>query len=69
MSDEMSSSRNLGESFNEYFELLPALDEAEALEVAAIHSVASHVPLRHWPQRPFRQPHHSASAPALVGAR
>ncbi|MBF3055268.1 ATP-binding protein, partial [Pseudomonas aeruginosa] len=39
----------------------------EALEVAAIHSVASHVPLRHWPQRPFRQPHHSASAPALVG--
>ncbi|MBV6269255.1 ATP-binding protein, partial [Pseudomonas aeruginosa] len=24
-------------------------------------------PLRHWPQRPFRQPHHSASAPALVG--
>ena len=33
----------------------------------AIHSVASHVPLRHWPQRPFRQPHHSASAPALVG--
>lgn len=47
--------------------LLPALDEDEALEVAAIHSVASHVPLRHWPQRPFRQPHHSASAPALVG--
>lgn len=46
---------------------LTALDEDEALEVAAIHSVASHVPLRHWPQRPFRQPHHSASAPALVG--
>ncbi|PBP71105.1 hypothetical protein CCL15_12685, partial [Pseudomonas syringae] len=20
-----------------------------------------------WPQRPFRQPHHSASGPALVG--
>ncbi|HFT2000687.1 TPA: YifB family Mg chelatase-like AAA ATPase [Pseudomonas aeruginosa] len=46
---------------------LAARDEDEALEVAAIHSVASHVPLRHWPQRPFRQPHHSASAPALVG--
>lgn len=47
--------------------LLPPLDEREALEVAAIHSVASHAPLQHWPQRPFRQPHHSASGPALVG--
>ncbi|HBX39580.1 MAG TPA: ATP-dependent protease, partial [Marinobacter adhaerens] len=47
--------------------LLPPLDEQEALEVAAIHSVASHSPLEHWPQRPFRQPHHSASGPALVG--
>lgn len=47
--------------------LLPPLDEQEALEVAAIQSVASHVPLAHWPQRPFRQPHHSASGPALVG--
>ncbi|MFZ3152660.1 YifB family Mg chelatase-like AAA ATPase [Pseudomonas sp.] len=47
--------------------LLPPLDEAEALEVAAIHSVASHTPLSAWPQRPFRTPHHSASGPALVG--
>ncbi|NWD49871.1 YifB family Mg chelatase-like AAA ATPase [Pseudomonas gingeri] len=47
--------------------LLPPLDEQEALEVAAIRSVASHVPLSSWPQRPFRQPHHSASGPALVG--
>jgi len=47
--------------------LLPPLDEQEALEVAAIHSVASHTPLNAWPQRPFRQPHHSASGPALVG--
>lgn len=47
--------------------LLPPLDEHEALEVAAIQSVASQVPLQHWPQRPFRQPHHSASGPALVG--
>ncbi|WP_347902683.1 YifB family Mg chelatase-like AAA ATPase [Pseudomonas purpurea] len=47
--------------------LLPPLAEQEALEVAAILSVASHVPLSHWPQRPFRQPHHSASGPALVG--
>ncbi|MBX8502489.1 YifB family Mg chelatase-like AAA ATPase [Pseudomonas lijiangensis] len=47
--------------------LLPPLDEYEALEVAAIQSVASQVPLSSWPQRPFRQPHHSASGPALVG--
>lgn len=47
--------------------LLPALSEEEALEVAAIHSVASHAPLTAWPRRPFRQPHHSASGPALVG--
>lgn len=47
--------------------LLPALSEAEALEVAAVQSVVSMEPLNHWPQRPFRQPHHSASGPALVG--
>jgi len=47
--------------------LLPPLAEAEALEVAAIHSVSSHMPLQSWPQRPFRSPHHSASAAALVG--
>ncbi|TWC32394.1 magnesium chelatase family protein [Pseudomonas sp. SJZ079] len=47
--------------------LLPPLDEQEALEVAAIQSVASHTPLDAWPQRPFRNPHHSASGPALVG--
>lgn len=47
--------------------LLPPLSEAEALQVAAIYSVSSHSPLQSWPQRPFRHPHHSASAPALVG--
>ncbi len=47
--------------------LLPPLEGAEALEVAAIHSITCATPLRHWPARPFRQPHHSASAPALVG--
>ena len=35
--------------------------------MAAIQSVASHVPLKNWPQRPFRHPHHSASGAALVG--
>ncbi len=47
--------------------LLPPLSEQEALEVAAIQSVVSLAPLSHWPNRPFRQPHHSASGPALVG--
>jgi len=47
--------------------ILPALSEDEAQQVAAIASVTSHKPLTSWPQRPFRTPHHSASAPALVG--
>lgn len=47
--------------------LLPPLTEAEALEVAAIYSLSSQEPMSCWPQRPFRQPHHSASGPALVG--
>jgi magnesium chelatase family protein len=48
--------------------LLPSLSAAEALEVSMIHSVAGQLPggsiIR---QRPFRDPHHSASTPALVG--
>jgi len=48
--------------------LLPALSAAEALEVAAIDAVArrGETP-RHWGQRPFRAPHHTASAHAIVG--
>lgn len=48
--------------------LLPPLTAAEALEVSLIHSVAGQLEggsiVR---QRPFRDPHHSASTPALVG--
>ncbi|HXM83120.1 MAG TPA: YifB family Mg chelatase-like AAA ATPase [Burkholderiales bacterium] len=48
--------------------ILPPLSEAEALEVAAIHSVSSKgFDVVHWGERPFRAPHHSASAAALVG--
>jgi magnesium chelatase family protein len=48
--------------------LLPALDEAEALEVAAIRSVAGQPPdLARGADRPFRRPHHSCSSAALVG--
>src|SRR5512145_389157 len=48
--------------------ILPELSEAEALEVAAIHSVsASGFETIRWGERPYRAPHHSASAAALVG--
>jgi magnesium chelatase family protein len=49
--------------------LLPRLDAGEALEVTRIHSVAGLLPhgagLVEHP--PFRAPHHTASAPAVVG--
>jgi magnesium chelatase family protein len=48
--------------------ILPPLSEAEALEVAAIHSVSSAgFEAARWGERPFRAPHHSASGPSLVG--
>lgn len=48
--------------------LLPRLDEAEALEVAAIASLTRQgFDPRRWRARPFRSPHHTASTAALVG--
>src|SRR3954470_2235641 len=48
--------------------VLPPLSEAESLEVAAVHSVSTAgFEAARWGQRPFRAPHHSASAAALVG--
>lgn len=48
--------------------LMPPLDETEAVEVAAIASVGqSGFDPRNWGRRPFRAPHHTASAVALVG--
>jgi magnesium chelatase family protein len=48
--------------------ILPPLDAAEALEVSMIHSVAGLLTDgRITRRRPFRDPHHSASLPALVG--
>jgi magnesium chelatase family protein len=48
--------------------LLPPLSDAEALEVAAIASVSTAGFRREsLNERPFRAPHHSSSAPALVG--
>jgi magnesium chelatase family protein len=48
--------------------MLPPLTETEALEVASVRSIAG-APLKvsEWRTRPFRSPHHTASAVALVG--
>jgi Predicted ATPase with chaperone activity len=48
--------------------LLPPLDPAAALEVSMIHSVAGQLAGgRLMRNRPFRDPHHSASLPSLIG--
>lgn len=47
--------------------LLPPMAIHEALESAAVASLAGRFTLRHWAQRPTCAPHHSASAVALVG--
>lgn len=48
--------------------ILPPLEPAEALEVSMIHSIAGSLEggklIR---QRPFRDPHHSASLPSIIG--
>jgi magnesium chelatase family protein len=48
--------------------LLPPLDDAEALECAMLHSLARPLPpVAEWRRRPFRAPHHGASAAAVIG--
>jgi magnesium chelatase family protein len=48
--------------------ILPELSEAEALETASVCSIAGlAVTAGAWRLRPFRAPHHSASAAAMVG--
>jgi magnesium chelatase family protein len=47
--------------------LMPPMTADEALESAAVHSLAGSFTLERWAQRPFRSPHHSASSAALVG--
>ncbi len=47
--------------------LLPDLRREEALEVASIHSLHGLFQVSQWRRRPFRSPHHSVSAAALVG--
>ena len=48
--------------------ILPPLTESEALESASIHSIhGAYKVAEHFFIRPFRTPHHTASAVALVG--
>ncbi|MEJ2257581.1 MAG: YifB family Mg chelatase-like AAA ATPase [Woeseiaceae bacterium] len=48
--------------------LLPGMSKEEALATAAVNSIAGQpVTASTWYRRPFRAPHHTASAAALVG--
>ena len=47
--------------------ILPEMDETEALEAAAVASLNGGFRQELWQRRPFRAPHHTASAVALVG--
>jgi magnesium chelatase family protein len=48
--------------------ILPPMTEQEALQVAAIQSIShQEITRKSWFTRPFRAPHHTASAAALVG--
>ncbi len=47
--------------------ILPPLSEDEALSTAAIASLAGRFSVATWGERPYRAPHHTASAVALVG--
>lgn len=47
--------------------LLPPMSIDEALQSAAVASLAARFELKHWGRRPTCSPHHSASAVALVG--
>jgi magnesium chelatase family protein len=46
--------------------ILPPLSAAQAIETAALYSLRGE-PRSGWRSRPFRAPHHSATAPALFG--
>lgn len=47
--------------------LLAPMSETEALESAAVQSLAGGFAPQRWRQRPFRSPHHTTSGVALVG--
>ena len=47
--------------------ILPPMSEEEALASAAVQSLSGGFRIASWRQRPYRAPHHTASAVALVG--
>jgi magnesium chelatase family protein len=48
--------------------VLAEMTEQEAVETATIHSISAQgFKVEQWRQRPFRSPHHTASAVAMVG--
>jgi magnesium chelatase family protein len=47
--------------------ILPPMTDAEALQSAAVQSLAGRFDVARWKCRPYRSPHHTASGVALVG--
>ncbi|WP_339939359.1 YifB family Mg chelatase-like AAA ATPase, partial [Undibacterium luofuense] len=47
--------------------ILPEMTDQEALEAASVHSLTGGFHAGLWRQRPYRSPHHTSSAVALVG--
>ncbi len=48
--------------------ITPPMSEEEAIETASLQSISHQgFQLAHWAQRPYRQPHHTASGVALIG--
>ncbi len=47
--------------------ILPQMTQMEALESAAMQSLGGMFEVENWKRRPYRAPHHTASAVALVG--
>jgi magnesium chelatase family protein len=48
--------------------ILAEMTENEAVETATVHSISAQgFKVEQWRQRPFRSPHHTASAVAMVG--
>lgn len=47
--------------------LLPPLSEEDAMQAAAVHSIAGMFRAERFMQRSFRSPHHTSSSAALVG--
>jgi magnesium chelatase family protein len=54
---------------NRILSIMPALNDSEALEVASILSISNNnfFDTLPWKQRPFRNPHHTASSIAIAG--